>query len=215
MATGTKAQRHGGTKCEFPPPVPASQLGHLTVITGCMFSGKTTELLRRLDRYPPGQVLAFKHECDVRYRPDAIVTHDGASRPAHRVAAAESVPRFLHPGIRAIAFDEAHFFDQTLVDLSRELSAIGVDVLMTALNVNSWGRPFLWVQRLTERADDAVQRTASCARCGLPADRTQRLTPIVDRQMVGGSESYEPRCRTCWTLPPTARTRGATDHPRP
>ena len=51
--------------------------GTITVLSGCMFSGKTTELLRKLERIPQRSALVFKHVIDNRYDPDAVVSHGG------------------------------------------------------------------------------------------------------------------------------------------
>jgi thymidine kinase len=77
-----------------------------------------------------------------------------------------------------------------------------MQVLLTALDRDSWGRVFPVVERLRAIAHLVREMTTFCARCGGLAERTQRLTPILDRSMVGGPESYEPRCLQCWKPPP-------------
>jgi thymidine kinase len=167
-----------------------------------MFSGKTTELLRRLDARGTARVLAFKHVVDDRYDPDAIVTHGGRALPGIAVAGADAIRREIGAGVALVAVDEGHFFDASLIDVSRELVERGVDVIVTSLDLDSWGRPFAVAERLAAMADETVVMQATCGRCGAGADHTQRLTPIVDGNMVGGPESYEPRCRKCWRPPP-------------
>lgn len=176
--------------------------GRLTVICGCMFSGKTTELLRRLATSPRSSVLAFKHVIDRRYQADAIVSHDGERWSATPIRSAAAIPAHVGPKTETVAVDEGHFFDVILVDVARDLVAQGTDVIITALDRDSWGRPFTVADRLMARADEPVLRSTVCARCGSTADRTQRLTPIIDGDMVGGPESYEARCRSCWVRPP-------------
>lgn len=179
-----------------------SERGTVAVICGCMFSGKTTVLFRRLERYPSRSVLAFKHVIDQRYSADEIVSHAGKGWPALMVATAAEIPRRIKTGIDIVALDEAHFFDDSLVQVVRDLTQRGIDVILTSLDRDSWGRPFAVAERLRSIADEALMLQAVCARCGVKADRTQRLTPIVSGQMVGGPESYEPRCQTCWSPPP-------------
>lgn len=60
-------------------------VGRLEVITGCMFSGKTEELIRRLERVriARGKILLFKPTIDNRYSETAVVTHYGREFPAH------------------------------------------------------------------------------------------------------------------------------------
>lgn len=176
--------------------------GVLTVVCGCMFSGKTTELLRRLEGRSSQTARAFKHIIDVRYRPDAIVTHGGKAMPGITVAEAEAIPRYVERGIEVVAVDEGHFFDESLVEVCLGLACRGVSIIVTSLDRDSWGRPFPVAEQLAAAADEAVVKHAVCGRCGASADHTQRLTPIIDGNMVGGPESYEPRCRSCWTPPP-------------
>ena len=175
--------------------------GTITVLTGCMFAGKTTHLLRRIDRYDECSVVTFKHAIDDRYRADAVVTHGGKATPAVAVRSSAELCQRLPEDVTVVAIDEGHFFDDQLVGLADTLVERGVDVIVTMLDRDSWGRVFPMVRQLNAVADEMVMLHATCARCQRPANRTQRLTPIVDGQMVGGSESYEPRCTECWRPP--------------
>ncbi len=176
--------------------------GTLTVICGCMFSGKTTELLRRLEGFPRGAAVAFKHVIDTRYSASAIVSHGGKALPAIVVASASAIERHITDDTEMVAVDEAHFFDEGLAAMVSRLAERGIEVVLTSLQPDSWGRPFPLAERLLAVADEPIVTTATCARCGRIADRTQRLTPIIDGQMVVEPDHYEPRCRNCWRPPP-------------
>jgi thymidine kinase len=184
-------------------------IGSVTVIHGCMFSGKTTELLRRFEQYPPSAVRAVKPAIDTRYSHTHIVSHGGKSCPGIAVLSLAELLPLARPPVRVLAIDEAHFFDSGLVEVVRRLCRERIDVLITALQPDSWGRPFGVTDALCAIADEAVPLTARCSRCGATADRTQRLTPIVDGRMVGGVGDYEPRCRRCWRPPPEPAPRRA------
>ena len=60
----------------------------LEVITGCMFSGKTEELIRRLERVRIARrdILLFKPTIDDRYATSAVVTHYGREFDAHQLS---------------------------------------------------------------------------------------------------------------------------------
>ncbi len=176
--------------------------GTLTVISGCMFSGKTTELLRLLAEHPSRSVLAFKHVSDQRYRSDAIVSHAGLARDAVPIASANELLNLAAGEDRVVGIDEAHFFDEQIVDAIRTLMERGCDVLVTALDRDSWGRSFRVVDRLVALANAPITKVAVCAQCGATAEHTQRTTPILGGDMVGGAESFEPRCAGCWHPPP-------------
>ncbi len=184
-----------------------TRTGALTFITGCMFSGKTSALLARVRHFERSTVVCFKNVIDtLAHSVDCVVSHDGAKSPAKPITSGGQVPRHVPRGIRIVAIDEAHFFDDSLVDAADLLLSRGIDIVMTALDIDSFGEPFGLSARLAECASEHVRLKTACVQCGGPATRTQRLTPIIDGQMVGGRESYEPRCAPCWNPPPIAPT---------
>lgn len=166
-----------------------------------MFAGKTTHLFRHLEASRGYAVALFKHVVDTRYCEDAVVSHGGKSMPATAVRSSAELGKRLDEGISTVGIDEGHFFDDDLVPCIQSLTDRGVDVVVTMLDRDSWGRVFPLAKKLNAIADEMVMLHANCARCQRPASRTQRLTPIVNYQMVGGSESYEPRCLECWHPP--------------
>ncbi len=178
--------------------------GRLHLICGCMFAGKTEELLDRVAALPAGQVRVFKHEIDTRYHPTRVVSHRGRSCPAFPVGRATQVLERVNRGIELVAIDEGHFFDDQLPQVCSTLVDRGMLVLVTALDKGSWGQPFRVVDALRAIAGVVTIKSSRCARCGRRATCTQRLTPIIDGQMVSGPESFEPRCDQCWTPPPAS-----------
>jgi pyridoxal phosphate enzyme (YggS family) len=178
-----------------------SARGTTTLILGCMFSGKTTELLRRLVGPSVVTALAIKHATDTRFAPRALVSHSGKAHSATVVAQADEIPRLISNGINLLAIDEAHFFDDRLIGVIEQTARLGIDVVVASLEPDSWGRTFPINRGLREIADECLLLRATCAHCGRPADRTQRLTPIVNGQMVVDPSHYEPRCTACWQPP--------------
>ncbi len=182
----------------------AVRRGSVELICGCMFSGKTTELLRRIRECAPGEVMVIKHGRDDRYGTERVVTHGQDSYPALVVRTAEEIPERVTDRHRVVAVDEGHFFDQGLPGICETLARRGHRVMVTALDLNSWGHPFAVIEALKGVADDCLLTSARCPQCGGPATRTQRLTPIVAGKIVGGPEAFEPRCVQCWSPPPEA-----------
>lgn len=189
----------GEPSADTPPG--SAQHGVVSLILGCMFSGKTTELLRRVAAVPAPRVLAVKHAIDMRFAGGEIVSHAGKAFPALTVASAAEIVGLVGPQTALAAIDEAHFFDDGLVDVVRCLQARGLDVVLASLEPDSWARPFPINESLRALADECIVKHATCARCGAVADRTQRLTPIIGGRMVVDPSNYEPRCVKCW-LPP-------------
>ena len=184
------------------PPSSSRRRGKVELICGCMFGGKTEELLRRARELDADKVVLFKHARDDRYSTTEIVTHRHNRHSAVTVPAAAEILQRVPPQAEWVGIDEGHFFDPALAEVCRALARRGCTVLVTALDLDSWGRPFAPVIRLREEADAVLIKHAACARCGRPADHTQRTTPIVNGNMVGGPEAFEPRCLSCWAPPP-------------
>jgi len=184
--------------------------GWVEVITGCMFSGKTEELLRRLRRAEiAGQdVAAFKPALDDRYGDDTVGTHNGRQWEATVVDPEDemgAIPEQLN-GEEVVAIDEANFFTEELVDICERLAADDRRVIVSGTDQTFRAEPFEPLPRLITLAEYVDKYQAICAQCGEPATRNQRLIdgdpahvddPTI---MVGAEESYEARCRSCHTL---------------
>ena len=166
-----------------------------------MFSGKTTELIGRVERYPAGSVLAIKHVVDTRFGRDAIISHAGKSLAATPVSSSREILSLIEPRTQVVALDEGHFFDLELVEVIETLNDRNLSVVLASLEPDSWDRPFPINELLRQRAAECVLKTAICARCSGIADRTQRLTTIVAGNMIVDPSQYEPRCRACWRAP--------------
>ncbi len=190
--------------------------GRLEVITGCMFSGKTEELIRRVDRAKiAGQnVLLFKPRLDVRYSEESVVTHYGREFNSQILPVGKENYSFLSRSTEGnelenadmVAFDEGNFFGEDLKELSRALVQKGKRVLIAGLDLTFAGDPFTPMPELMARADRLDKLHAVCIKCGKEATRTQRLidgkpAPADDDVIkVGGKGDYEARCRDCWEL---------------
>ncbi len=188
--------------------------GLIRVITGPMFSGKTTELIRQLERFRFAKktVVAFKPSIDTRYTQDAIASHSGLGLKSISIEPNDeglrSVRNFLanNPS-HAVGFDEINFLPTEFVELAEDLASSGITILATGLNLDFRGEPFVTTKELMVRADSVIMLTAICVRCGRRATRTQRIlngvpapydSPVL---LIGGKEAYEARCRTCHEVP--------------
>lgn len=194
--------------------------GRLEAVTGCMFSGKTEELLRRVERarIARKEVLLLKPELDTRYAAEQVVTHYGRSLPCRRLPVDISPARFgelvthhRSPVTDVFAFDEAHFFGTDFPALCEGLVQEGKRVIVAGLDLNFRGEPFGPMPELLALADEVTKLAAVCTQCGDPAIRSQRLVdgkPVTGgpEVLIGGLESYEPRCREHF-LPPAAMDR--------
>ncbi|HUI08829.1 MAG TPA: thymidine kinase [Bacteroidota bacterium] len=176
--------------------------GWIEVIAGCMFSGKTEELIRRIRRAQIARqrVAIFKPRIDNRYSTDHIVSHSEARIESVSVESSAEILR-LSADAFVIGIDEGQFFDMGLVDVAEELANRGRRVIIAGLDQDFRGKPFEPIPQLLAVAEYITKTLAICVVCGNPADRTQRTTPSSERVLVGATDSYEARCRRCFQPP--------------
>lgn len=178
--------------------------GWIEVIAGCMFSGKTEELIRRIRRAQIARqkVAIFKPSIDNRYSSDHIVSHSEAKLLSTVVESSGDILR-LAGDAQVIGIDEGQFFDPGIVDVVEALANEGRRVIIAGLDQDYRGKPFEPIPQLLAVAEYITKTLAICVVCGNPADRTQRTTAASQRVLVGAKDSYEARCRRCFE-PPTA-----------
>jgi len=173
--------------------------GQIEIICGCMFAGKTSELIRRLSaaRDVGLRAIAIKHRLDDRYAAQDLATHDGRKFPGLAVPTPADVER-VAADFDVIGIDEGHFFGAALAAAAVRLKEQGKRIVIVGLDHNAWGRDYPPFPQLKPHADRVDVFEAPCANCGAPAHYSQRVTPIVSGNMVGGVEDYEPRCHACF-----------------
>jgi thymidine kinase len=186
----------------FDPPGRPSppQAGWIEVVCGSMFSGKTEELLRRIQRarLARQRVLLFKPRIDDRYDAVKVVSHEGLNADALPVSTAAEILARVPPIPLVVGIDEVQFFDDAIVAAVESLAARGVRVIAAGLDQDWRGQPFGPVPALMAVAEYVTKLHAVCARCGAPGTRSQRLVAAEGQLFVGGSAEYEPRCRACF-----------------
>lgn len=172
------------------------------MIAGCMFSGKTEELIRRLRRAKIAKqiVLVFKPKIDTRYSVDEIVSHSEQSLPSIIVETPQEILE-LSKDAQVIGIDEAQFFSKEIVEVCNQLANDGKRVLVAGLDQDYRGIPFEPMPQLLAIAEYITKTLAICVVCGNPADKTQRKIISAERVVVGASDIYEARCRKCHYLP--------------
>ena len=179
--------------------------GWLEVISGCMFAGKTEELIRRINvlRFAKKNIKVFKPAIDDRYSNTKVVSHAGSSVDSFVVSKARDILDLVDDTVDVVAIDEVQFFDSEIVAVCDQLAGSGKRVMVAGLDMDFRGEPFNVMPVLITCAEFVTKLTAVCTTCGAPATRTQRLVngfaasyhePII---LVGASESYEARCRHC------------------
>ncbi len=183
--------------------------GGIELICGSMFSGKTEELIRRVRRAKIARqkVQVFKPAIDTRYTTEAVTSHNGLGVDAVPVQSVSEIEKLIRPDVEVVAIDEVQFFGWDVTELCQKLADQGIRVIAAGLDMDFRGEPFGPMPVLMAQAESVEKLQAICVVCGNPASRTQRLIngqpaayddPVI---LVGGSESYEARCRKCHQVP--------------
>jgi thymidine kinase len=194
-------------------PTQPLQKGRLEVICGSMFSGKTEELIRRLNRaeYAKQQILTIKYHLDKRYDSShiQIISHTGKNRSASSVGGQEGLDKILEQAnnhINIVGVDEIQFFPSSMLSIITTLIDQGKRVIVAGLDLDFRGQPFGIIPTLLALADEVIKLKAICVVCGQEAHHTQRIIngrpasyqdPTI---LVGASECYEARCRNCFVI---------------
>ncbi len=168
--------------------------GKLTVILGCMFSGKTTKLIEiTQDLLRQSKKVGIFHPIiDTRYKVNAINSHAGNSIDSQALDL--NTAHIPTKGMEVVVIDEVHFFNDSIVHAIEELLNAGVDVYAGGLNKNFLAQPFATVEKILPLADKKIELYAKCSVCDRPAEFSYRKTTSQDLFVIGGAESYEPRC---------------------
>jgi thymidine kinase len=174
--------------------------GHVEVITGGMFSGKSEELVRRLRRahIARQRVQVFKPVADTRGPEERLVTRDNRELEATAVKDCADLKAKLQLGVQVVGIDEAQFFDRGLARLVNELADAGMRVIVAGLDQDFRRHPFGPMPEILATAEYVDKVHAICVRCGGPAHYSQRIAGGGEQVQVGDSESYEARCRRCY-----------------
>ena len=174
--------------------------GWIEVIVGCMFSGKSEELIRRLRRAQIARqrVQIFKPIIDTRFADDHLVSHSDMRIQSQAVATSRTLIDAVAADAEVVGIDEGQFFDLELPMVCNALADRGTRVIVAGLDQDYLGKPFEPMPQLLAIAEYITKTHAICMVCGNPASHTQRLVASGDRVLVGAQGLYEARCRTCF-----------------
>ena len=173
--------------------------GWIEVICGSMFSGKTEELIRRLNRakIAKQKVEIFKPGIDKRYHDIDVVSHNANAIRSTPIDFAQDM-LLLGGSCDVVGIDEAQFFDEGLADVCVKLANSGVRVIAAGLDMDYLGKPFGPMPALMSVAEYVTKVHAICVQCGDIATYSFRNAVSEQQVLLGETESYEARCRHCF-----------------
>lgn len=175
------------------------RIGWIEVICGSMFSGKTEELIRRLNRALLAQqhVEIFKPTVDKRYSKKDVVSHNDNAIPSTPVNFANDI--LLRSGqCDVVGIDEAQFFDEEIITVANQLANQGKRVIIAGLDMNFKGEPFSPMDKLMAIAEYITKVHAICMECGRVASYSYRRTKSKQTVVLGEKDIYEALCRKCF-----------------
>ena len=174
----------------------------IILITGSMFSEKTTTLLSYARKYrlAKKKVVLIKNAEDQRYSARNISSHNQdfieatfAVQSLHPVQAAPEVAAG-----DVILIDEGQFFPD-LAEVCAAWAAEGKHVVVSALNGTFERKPFPAISGLIPQVNQIIHLSAVCTVCGQPAhfSHLKSAGGPAGEPLIGGAEHYEARCRAC------------------
>lgn len=177
----------------------ANRRGWIEVICGSMFSGKTEELIRRLNRakIAKQKVEIFKPALDKRYHDEDVVSHNSNSIRSTPIDFAQDM-LLLGGSCDVVGIDEAQFFDEGLADVCAKLANSGVRVIAAGLDMDYLGKPFGPMPALMSVSEYVTKVHAVCVQCGDIAHYSFRNAVSEQQVLLGETDSYEARCRHCF-----------------
>jgi thymidine kinase len=172
------------------------------LILGPMFASKSTYLLaeERRSKAAKKKIVCVKHSFDTRYTSgNEIATHNKeySNSPSFAVHSLMSIVDQLKD-YDVILIDEGQFFDDLLQGVEYLIDQ-GKYIIVAGLSSDYQKKLFKPIADLIPRADQIIHAKAICTCCGADAPFTSRIISEEGQTLVGGSESYEPRCRNCYT----------------
>ena len=174
--------------------------GWVEVIAGSMFSGKSEELIRRLNRarIARQKVQVFKPRIDKRYSHEEIASHSGQTHGSTPVSNTAEMMEQVLDDTQVVGIDEGQFFDMPIIQAVNDLAAQGKRVIVAGLDQDYTGRPFEPMPQLLSVAEFITKTHAICVKCGSTANYSQRTVESEARVEVGAADKYEARCRKCF-----------------
>jgi len=194
-------------------------MARFEVITGPMFSGKSEELIRRLNRalHADKKILAIKPRRDTRTKEEIAARRKRSKEDkefvtfqkldAHTVNSFIEIVELVNkhrPNV--LALDEAQFFlDYWIVECVQELldmnEKIDFTIILSGLDTDYLRKPFGQMPNLMAMADSVLKLSAICFKCKGEGILTWRKPGSPTEQvLVGDTDIYEARCRSCHKL---------------
>ena len=176
-------------------------IGRIDIIMGCMFSGKSTEIIRLINRYKAldKKILIVNHSNDKRYKKDSISTHSNINIDCISIDNLDNikkVSKYEYSSKDVIVIEEAQFFSKLYEFVLDSAEKDNKIIILAGLDGDSNRNEFGDIIKLIPKCDSVVKLHALCSICkdGTLAPFTKRLVENTSQVLVGVSE-FIPVCR--------------------
>ena len=176
-------------------------MGRIELILGCMYSGKTTEMVRKINMYKTlnKPMVIYTHAMDTRYAESGkISTHDNTILQAiPKTHLSDIFETLSYQTAEMIFIEEAQFFPDLFDTVVRAANEHNKTLIISGLDGDYLLQPFEQIIRLIPHAESVIKLNALCRKCGdgTPASFSKRIVSSVERQLVGSNGIYEAVCR--------------------
>jgi thymidine kinase len=167
--------------------------GEIKLITGPMFSGKTSELIRRYKRYKlnsKNNCLLIKYKGDTRYSENEIITHDHIKIKSFKCELLEEFDQIINK-YNIICIDEIQFFKDA-VTYCEKWANQGKKIECCGINGDFERKPFPVITNLIPLVTDITYLSAVCKKNGNDAHYSFRLNANKNVKLIGGEKEYTP-----------------------
>lgn len=186
----------------------------ITLIIGPMFSGKTSELIRLVDRkrIANKRCLILKHSQDTRFNHNDndlshVTTHSEIRyhkcdvvqvTDEEHAAIIDLIAGIVeHNKYDVVAIEEGHFFPE-INEYCLYLANNGIEVIVSALDGSFKQELFTNIGKLIANSESVIKLTAVCMRCNnADASFNIRTNDSEQEILVGGIDMYQSVCRKC------------------
>jgi len=201
--------------------------GSIEVITGPMYSGKSTELIRRLERSQIAgeEIIVFKPSKDTRSNNGYVESRIGTKIKCKTIDESTKIidyfeekrkteisKMFADPSYLSscnsnrvskykktvVGIDEAQFFDNNIIEVCEKLADEKIRVIVSGLDMDYKRKPFENISKLLTKADDILKLNAVCVECGDNAIYSYKKEDNNERLEVGDQDKYKALCRKCY-----------------
>lgn len=174
--------------------------GYLELIIGPMYAGKSTELIRIINRFKclKKNIIVINHSINNRYGSTDLTTHNKEKIDKCIILnQLKELSKNILETVDVIIIEELQFFGDAFENITDWIDNSNKIVIAAGLDGDFMRNPFGDVLRLIPHADKITKLNALCKKCGdgTLAHFTKRISNSMDKTLVGSDDIYEAVCR--------------------